>query len=268
MRVNGMLSSRPMRRFVCLGYAAAGIALIAAGCASAPVVVAPPAPPEITWEQKLAWIVRLEDQRILRDPNPAPRAIIQGATLRTPAVYALPAPTDLVKLLGDPEGRVRRRAALAVGRIGLAEAVEPLVPLASDADVEVRQMAVFALGLLRQASARPVLLKALQDPEPIVQGRAAEALGLIADRADADAVSGMVRTHVAAGALAAIDAGDLGYPLAPAVEAVRLGLYALVRLGSFEALAAAALDASGQPVSRWWPVAFALQRAADARAVS
>ena len=260
-----------MRRFVCIVHAAVCTALLTAGCASAPVAVAtpptPPAPAEVTWEQKIGWIVRLEDQRILRDPNPAPPAIIQAATATVPAVYARPAPSDLVKLLTDPEGRVRRRAALAVGRVGLVDGVAPLLPLLSDGDVEVRQMAAFALGLIGHASARPALLQALQDAEPIVQGRAAEALGLIADRADADAVSAMVRTRIAAGALTGIEPDDLSYPLAPPVEAVRLGLYALVRLGSYEALAAAALDAAGQPVSRWWPVAYALQRSADARAV-
>src|SRR5688572_76986 len=271
MGVSGMLSSPPMHRFSRIMCAALGTALLAGGCAtaSAPRVVAttPAAPPEITWEQKIGWIVRLEDQRILRDPNPAPPAIIQSATATTPAVYARAAPSNLLALLTDPEGRVRRRAALAVGRVGLPDGVEPLVPLLSDADVEVRQMAAFALGLIGHASARPMLLQALQDPEPIVQGRAAEALGLIADRADADAVSAMVRARIAAGALTGIEPDDLSYPLAPPVEAVRLGLYALVRLGSYEALAAAALDAGGQPVSRWWPVAYALQRSADARAV-
>jgi cyclophilin family peptidyl-prolyl cis-trans isomerase/HEAT repeat protein len=264
-----MLSSPPMRRCAGLVPAALLTALLAAcATASGPAVVATPVtPPEITWEQKLGWIVGLEDQRILRDPNPLPPAIIQGATLSSPVVYALPAPSDLVTLLSDPEGRVRRRAALAVGRVGLVDGVEPLLPLVADADVEVRQMAIFALGLIGHASARPALLQALQDLEPIVQGRAAEALGLIADRADADAVSAMVRTHLAAGALTGIEPDDLGSPLAPPVEAIRLGLYALVRLGSYEALAAAALDAGGQPVSRWWPVAYALQRAADARAV-
>jgi cyclophilin family peptidyl-prolyl cis-trans isomerase/HEAT repeat protein len=128
-------------------------------------------------------------------------------------------------------------------------------------------MAAFALGLIGEAAARPALVAALQDADPIVQGRAAEALGLIGDRADADAVSAMVRTHVAAGALAGIEADDLTYPLAPAADAARLGLYALTRLGSYEALAAAALDAGGQPVSRWWPLAYALQRVGDARAV-
>jgi cyclophilin family peptidyl-prolyl cis-trans isomerase/HEAT repeat protein len=267
-----------MRRFlslwhgaVCAVYAAVSTALIVAGCATAPapdiVTPAPPPPiPPVTWEQKIAWIVRLEDQRILREPNPPPPAIIQPATLKTPVVFGPPAPADLLALLRDEEARTRRRAALAVGRAGLVEGVEPLIPLLADEDVEVRQMAAFALGLIGHVSARSALQKALDDPEPIVQGRAAEALGLIGDRADADAVSGIVRRNAATGALAAIEPDDLTYPMPPAVEAVRLGLYALVRLASYDALAAAALDAKGQPISRWWPVAYALQRLGDARA--
>ena len=49
--------------------------------------------------------------------------------------------------------------------------------------------------------------------------------------------------------------------------AFRLGVYALVRLKAYEQLAAAVLDASGQPRVRWWPVAFALQRLEDKRAL-
>jgi cyclophilin family peptidyl-prolyl cis-trans isomerase/HEAT repeat protein len=170
-------------------------------------------------------------------------------------------------LLGDPEARVRRRTALALGRVGLRDAVEPLTKLLSaDSEPEVRQMAAFALGLVGDPSARTPLLAALADPDPLVGGRAAEALGMLGVRADATAVSDMVQRHVRAGALASITSDDLAYPLAPPVEAARLGLYALVRLGSYEALAAAALDASGRPVSTWWPVAYALQRLGDTRA--
>ena len=212
-------------------------------------------------------MVRLEDQRILRDPDPPPPAIIQPATLKTPVVYARPAPSDLIPLLRDPEGRVRRRAALAVGRVGLVDGVPPLIGLLADADPEVRQMAAFALGLIAHPSARDGLVRALDDPDPIVEGRAAEALGSIGNRADADAVSGIVRRHIAAGALNGIDPDDLRYPLPGPTEAARLAIYALVRLGSYEALAAAVLDASGQPVTRWWPVAYALGRINDPRAV-
>jgi cyclophilin family peptidyl-prolyl cis-trans isomerase/HEAT repeat protein len=211
-------------------------------------------------------MVRLEDQRLLREPNTPPPAILRPATKTEPAIVAPPQPSDLIRLLGDSEARVRRRAALAVGRVGLPGAVEPLTRLLADEEFEVRQMAAFALGLLANASARPALVKALDDPEPIVQGRAAEALGAIGDRADADAVSAMVQRHVAAGALAKIEPDELNYPLDPPVEAARLGLYALTRLRAYEAMAAAVLDQQGQPVSRWWPVAYSLQRVGDPRA--
>src|SRR5688572_4101070 len=222
-----MLSSRQMRTFLCKLHVAVCAALLASACATttAPAVAVLPIPvvPEVTWEQKIAWIVRLEDQRLLREPNPPAPAIIQPATLNTPVVYGPPPPADLIALLSDPEGRTRRRAALAVGRVGLVEGVQPLVPLLSDEDVEVRQMAAFALGLIGHASAREALRKALDDLDANVQGRAAEALGLIGDRADADAVSGVVRRNAASGALAAIQPDDLTYPLTADVEAVRLG---------------------------------------------
>jgi cyclophilin family peptidyl-prolyl cis-trans isomerase/HEAT repeat protein len=225
-----------------------------------------PTPPAVTWEDKLAWIMRLEDQRILRDPNPPPPAILAPATRNRPAVVAPPAPSDLLVLLRDPEARVRRRAALAAGRVGLAEAVAPLSSLLADPDPEVRLMAAFALGLVGDRTARGALAGALKDADPRVQGRAAEALGNIGERQDAAAVAEMAQTHIRAGALNGIEPDDLSYPLAPPVEAARLGLYALVRLGAFEAVLATVLDPAGRPVSTWWPVAYALQRPGDARA--
>ncbi|HEX2462356.1 MAG TPA: HEAT repeat domain-containing protein [Vicinamibacterales bacterium] len=256
------------------GLVVFGLVVLVASCATA---TAPPAssfsssvsvqPPVVTWEEKLGWILRLEDQRLLRDPNPPPPVVLVPATRTQPAIVAPPAPSDLIRLLGDPEARVRRRTALALGRVGLRDAVEPLTKLLSaDPEPEVRQMAAFALGLVGDPSARTPLLAALADPDPLVGGRAAEALGMLGVRADATAVSDMVLRHVRAGALASITSDDLAYPLAPPVEAARLGLYALVRLGSYEALAAAALDASGRPVSTWWPLAYALQRLGDTRA--
>ena len=250
--------------FLCLGVSA----LTLAACATAP-----PAPqaavtlPVITWEQKLGWMMRLEDQRILRDPTPPPLVVLVPATQTQPQIVAPPPPSDLIRLLNDSEARVRRRAALAVGRVGLADGVEPLSKLLADPEFEVRQMAAFALGLIGDAAARPALSGALKDADPTVQGRAAEALGALGDRADAPLVSAMVQAHVKAGALMGIAPDDLTYPLAPPAEAARIGLYALVKLGSYDSLAAAALDPAGQPVSSWWPVAYALQRLGDPKAV-
>ena len=129
-----------MRRTV-----AAILLLAASGCASAP----PPAPVVVSFETKMSWIVRLEDQRILRDaaaPVAPPPLTGQGKRnlLPTPSP-----PPDLIRLFNDEEARVRRRSALAAGRVGLPEGVPQLVRLLqSDTDPEVRQMAAFALGLI------------------------------------------------------------------------------------------------------------------------
>src|SRR5215212_7968664 len=262
-----MLSSQRMHRRFCILHFAFCIVVASAmsGCmptSTAPIATTPLVPAVVTWDQKLAWIVRLEDQRLIRDANPLPLV-----ASREPAVYAPPPPSDLIRLLGDPEGRVRRRAALALGRVHLAEAVPALAErLANDSEPEVKQMSAFALGLIGDSTARTPLLTALGDQQPLIQGRAAEALGLIGDKNDAPAIAAMVQAHIRSGALTALEPDDLTYPVAPPAEATRLGLYALTRLGAYDQIAASVLDGSGQPISRWWPVAYALQRVNDARA--
>src|SRR6186713_482534 len=105
-------------RAICLAPIAMCLALITGACASAPTASrATPIVPVITWEQKLGWMVRLEDQRILRDPNPPAPVVLKPATQREPALIAPGPPSVLIKLLNDTEARVRRRAALAIGRV-------------------------------------------------------------------------------------------------------------------------------------------------------
>src|SRR5688572_18512076 len=253
---------------VCLAPIATCLTLIAAACASAPTSSrGTPSVPVITWEQKVWWMVRLEYQWIVLEPNAPAPVVLKPATQRESAPVAPVPPSAMIKLLNDPEARVCRRSALAIGRVGLPEGIEPLTKLLSDTDIEVRQMAAFALGLIGDPSARPVLLAALKDPQPVLQGRAAEALGQIGDRTDGDAIGAMMQAHIKAGALTGVAPDDLTYPLSAPTEAVRLGLYALARLGAYDALAAAVL-VNGQPVSTWWPVAYALQRAGDPRAAA
>ena len=229
------------------------------GCATSP----PPAPPAATFEQKQSWILRLEDQRVLRDParSPvAPAVLVRGAG----AASGSPVP-DLTRLLEDQDARIRRRAALAIGRVGLVEGVLSLLPLlASDPEPEVRQMAAFALGLIGDRSAEEALVAALLDPQALVQGRAAQALGLIGATTAATAIGRVVAAHVPAASAVAPD--ELGYPLGPSVEAFRLGVYALGQLKAYPALAAATLEGGAAPRVRWWPMAYALQRVEDPRA--
>ncbi len=228
--------------------------VLAVGCASAPPVVAPPLPPVPVYSlaQRVSWVLRLEAQRWLADP-------------------AVPA-ADLRRLVADADASVRRRAALAVGRVGDAEGVAVVTPLLGDTDADVRASAAFALGLLGQASAQTALRTALSDTEARVRGRAAEGLGLIAvtvagaREAWVDSATAVADTFIGCGAQIAQLSPDLEAAQSDEVEACRLALFALVRLRHYESLARVALGADGQPVSQWWPVAFALQRINDPRA--
>ena len=245
-----------------LVVALAGI-VVGAACATAPPA---PVAPVITYEQKIAWILQLEDRRLLRETPPPAAPPPVAPRGRRPVVVAPPPPVpDLARLIADDEARVRRRAALAIGRVGLPEGVDLLLPRLHDGEAEVRQMAAFALGLL--GDKRPVdpLRAALADPSPIVQARAAEALGLVGDQASAPAIAAMVRAIVQSGAVSKMPADEMAYPLDPAVDAFRLGLFALARLKAFDAIASAVLDGKGQPTVTWWPVAYALGRTPDKR---
>ena len=250
---------------------AALLVLLAAGPAAPQPKPAPAAP--MTFEQKMAWILQLEDQRILRAAVPppavatAPAAAAKGRRGRQ-AAPALPPTPDLVRLLQDPEGRVRRRAAQAVGRAGLADGVAPLAAvLAGDRDAEVRQMAAFAMGLIGHVSAVEPLRAALHDSSALVRGRAAEALGLIGDAGSAQVIAAMASAHLPAVAAASLETDDGSSPIEPAAEAFRLGVYALTRLKAADALLGVVLDQAGQPRVAWWPVAYALSRTEDARVV-
>ncbi len=128
----------------------------------------------------------------------------------------------------------------------------------------MKQMAAFAMGLIGDAAAAPALIAALADPDPLIQGRAAEALGLIAPQARraASRDGGGARQRRRAQRHHARRHGAIRRP--PAVEAVRLGA---VRAGAARGLRRAApvrcSMPTGQPRSRWWPVAYAFQRIND-----
>jgi len=251
------------------------LALTAVACGgTVPPPAMPAAPPPPSFEQKSSWILRLEDQRILREPAPpAPPPVApapapaRGKSVVPVAAPAPPPSPDLIRLLTDTEARIRRRAALAVGRVGLVEGVAPLVRVLDDPDPEVRQMAAFALGLIGDRSARDPLIAKLNDTSPLMEGSVVEALGLIGDPASAEPIGRMVSEIVGSGALAEPPDEALEASRDTPAAVFRLAMTSLVRLKAYDALAAATLDASGQPRVRWWPVAFAFQRLEDPRAL-
>ena len=89
----------------------------------------------------------------------------------------------LEDLLLVPDAAVRKRAALAAGRIGDDKAVAALAKLLNDdKSNDVRAMAAFALGEIESVKAADVILKILNDSAtPVaVRARAVEAAGKIA----------------------------------------------------------------------------------------
>ena len=236
--------------------------LVLSACATAP----PPAPPSVSLEQKLAWIFRLEDQRILSFELPLPAPVLTAPKKRAAPPPPPSAVPDLTKLVADPEPRVRRRAALAIGRVGLKEGIPALTSALADTDPEMRQIAAFALGLIGDVAASAAVVPLLTDAVPMVRGRAAEALGLMGATDAAAAIGRMAVEYAANPALAGMGPDDEQWPATAELEAFKLGIFALVRLRAYDALASAVLDQSGRPVSTWWPVAYALQRVEDPRA--
>ena len=89
---------------------------------------------------------------------------------------------DLRELLSNSSAAIRKRAALAAGRIGNEDSVNALADLLQDADTDVRATAAFAIGEVEAASGAGPLLAVLKNAkEPlIVRARALEGLGKIA----------------------------------------------------------------------------------------
>lgn len=135
--------------------AAVLLAILAAAALALLIPVERPAPPAISGEDMLRML-RAEDTR-------------QWSS-------------SLENLLRAPRWEVRRRAALAAGRIGDAAAVAPLARVIESGDLAaVRAMAAFALGEIESVNGIPALTGRLAgEPSSDVRGRILEALGKIA----------------------------------------------------------------------------------------
>jgi len=87
---------------------------------------------------------------------------------------------SLQSLLAHADGQVRKRAALAAGRIGSDKAVPRLAEmLLSDRNNDVRDMAAFALGEIEAAEGAFALASVLDDPSKPARARSIEALGKV-----------------------------------------------------------------------------------------
>lgn len=86
----------------------------------------------------------------------------------------------LEKALRHEAPSVRARAAMALGRARICEAIGALIGATKDLDASVRMEAVVAMAALHDDRAVPALVEALNDPEECVRQSVPVALGEIA----------------------------------------------------------------------------------------
>ena len=147
-----------------------------------------PAPGAAIPEERLTpWqrVARAEDARVLGDGTLARALADADAGLRRRAALAVGRLQDslgtalLLPLLGDPDAEVRREAVFALGQIGLAHPAGPGRPaaarkaietLAADADPATAELALEALGKLGDRAATPFVVARLGHPEAALRG--------------------------------------------------------------------------------------------------
>jgi len=155
--------------------------------------------------------------------------------------------TALENLMRSPDAEIRKRAALAAGRIGKEEAIGPLVVLLEkDADLSVRTMAAFALGEIESIKAADALLARINSRISELESPPAGEILPMTKGPWGSALTVLARSIEAAGKIAAANPKDekskqLGsavlklldmelktrYP--PDVETIFLGLTAVLR---------------------------------------
>ena len=84
----------------------------------------------------------------------------------------LPAVERLTAVLNDKDRNVRKHAALALGAIGLPEAVDLLIEATQDEEWEVRMAAIAGLDQIGDERGKPAIKALMKDPDFAVQFRA------------------------------------------------------------------------------------------------
>ncbi len=188
---------------------------------------------------KFARIMRLEDERSL------------GAG-------------EIITRLSDPNPLLRRRAAVALGRIGDPETAGSLAVLLTDGSDSVRASAAFSLGLLEgplPEEIRAALRLALTDPSLEVRARAIEALGRKSSEETAQTIALSLRDWLPTGSTPYRwgEEIELSAIRLPHLD-LRLGLFALARIGNLRWAWNTLATEEGNPRFLWWPAVWTTSR--------
>ncbi len=194
---------------------------------------------ELRTDQKLARLMKLEDERST------------GAG-------------EVLTRLGDPNTLVRRRAAMALGRIGAPETADSLAALLVDSEETVRLTAAFALGLLEgpvSDRAREALIAAARDPSDEVRLRAIEALGRSGLPEIGETIGPILVERVPDGATSLpwgedVERSALRLPH----PVLRFGLFALARDQNLRWAWNVLATEDSHPRFLWWPAVWSASR--------
>ncbi len=176
---------------------------------------------------------------------------------------------DLIEMLLPPHGGVRRRAILALGRIGYPSGLAALIDILNsdrnpeNRDPEMRALAAFSLGQIQNQQAVSALLERLDpaiEPSAVVRARAAEALGKIASNKEAGAALG----NYGVGGIGTAIVRLLPQPGTPLSDNAKLlasmALTALLRIKQASAVEAISLQLRETDADLRWQAANALAR--------
>lgn len=170
---------------------------------------------------------------------------------------------ELLDMLNLSHGGARRRAILALGRIGNPVAVPHLVEiLGGDRNPQIRALAAFSLGEIESHMAAQALLERIEDKneDSLVKARAAEALGKIASNRYSAEALGQYGVKMIAEAIARLLPEAPRQPSQEEKLLIRLALTALIRLKQPSSVAAIAAQLKSPDPDVCWQAANALAR--------
>ncbi len=105
----------------------------------------------------------------------------RAATVQKIVQHGEGAIEPLVKLLNDPDWRIRYRAAETLGLLRSRQQVQDLIQSCDDEKDHVRYMAAKALGMIKDIRAVPTLIHLLSDEHQYTRGIAATGLAAIGE---------------------------------------------------------------------------------------
>lgn len=170
---------------------------------------------------------------------------------------------DLLDMLNLSHGGARRRAILALGRIGNVMAVPHLIEiLGGDRSPQMRALAAFSLGEIESHLAAQALLERIEDrnEDLLVKARAAEALGKIASNKYSAEALGQYAVKMIAQTIAALLPETRRQPSPEEKLLARLALTALLRLKQATSVEAIAAQLNSPDPDICWQAANALAR--------